>query len=123
MKKKFNVIDKLIIFEISMILIIGKIKIISTSKIKKIIAIKKNWIENGKRELFLGSNPHSKGEFFSLSKNVFFEIIFKISTKKNTINIEKAKNVIAMKIIYTRIRFFDWKSNIIFILCKYLPHQ
>lgn len=47
--------------------IIGKIKAISTSKIKKIIVIKKNFNENGKREDDIGSNPHSKGELFSRS--------------------------------------------------------
>ena len=47
--------------------IIGKIKAISTSKIKKIIVIKKNRNENGIREDLLGSNPHSNGEFFSRS--------------------------------------------------------
>lgn len=46
---------------------IGRIKAISTSKIKKIIVIKKNRIENGIREEFIGSNPHSKGEDFSRS--------------------------------------------------------
>jgi len=46
---------------------IGKIKAISTSKIKKIIVIKKNRIEKGIREEFIGSKPHSKGEDFSRS--------------------------------------------------------
>lgn len=45
--------------------IIGNISAISTSKIKKIIAIKKNLIEKGKREELKGSNPHSKGVVFS----------------------------------------------------------
>lgn len=49
-------------------MIIGSIKAISTSKIKKIIAIKKNRIENGTREEFKGLNPHSKGDIFSCSK-------------------------------------------------------
>jgi hypothetical protein len=40
---------------------------ISTSKIKKIIAIKKNRRENGKRDELKGSNPHSKGDIFSRS--------------------------------------------------------
>lgn len=35
------------------------------SKTKKITARRKNRIENGRRALFLGSNPHSKGEDFS----------------------------------------------------------
>lgn len=46
---------------------IGRIKAISTSKIKKIIVIKKNRIEKGIREEFIGSNPHSKGDDFSRS--------------------------------------------------------
>ena len=53
--------------------IIGKIRAISTSKIKKIIAIKKNRIEKGIRDLFKGSNPHSKEEDFSRSNFNFFE--------------------------------------------------
>jgi len=44
---------------------IGKIKVISTSKIKKITAIRKNRRENGVREEDLGSNPHSNGDGFS----------------------------------------------------------
>ena len=44
---------------------------ISTSKIRKIIAIKKNRSENGSRADPWGSNPHSKGEFFSRSVIVF----------------------------------------------------
>lgn len=51
----------------------GRIKAISTSKIKKIIAIKKNRRENGRREDLLGSNPHSKGEHFSRSVIAFFD--------------------------------------------------
>jgi hypothetical protein len=45
----------------------GRIKVISISKIRKITAIKKNWIENGTRAESIGSNPHSKGEGFSRS--------------------------------------------------------
>lgn len=45
----------------------GNIRAISTSKIKKITAIKKNRNENGKREEFNGSNPHSNGDIFSRS--------------------------------------------------------
>lgn len=116
-KVKFMILEKLII------LIIGINKTISTSKIKKIIAIRKNWRENGIRALFLGSNPHSKGEFFSLSWKVFFDV--KLIIAKRIIKIIDTKNVILIdeKIIYTKFRFFDWKSTIIIILCKYLPHQ
>jgi hypothetical protein len=45
----------------------GKINAISTSKIKKIIVIKKNFNEKGNRDEDIGSNPHSKGELFSRS--------------------------------------------------------
>lgn len=53
----------------------GRIKVISTSKIRKITAIKKNWREKGIRAEDLGSNPHSKGDLFSRSENVFFDKI------------------------------------------------
>lgn len=42
--------DQIIKFEDLIIKIIGRIRAISTSKIKKIIAIKKNRRENGRRE-------------------------------------------------------------------------
>jgi len=48
------------------VIIISGIKsIISVSKIKKIILIRKNWILNGNRLCDKGSNPHSKGDIFS----------------------------------------------------------
>lgn len=50
----------------------GKSRVISTSKIKKITAIRKNRNEKGSRADPLGSNPHSYGEFFSRSIIVFF---------------------------------------------------
>lgn len=55
--------------------IIGINKAISTSKIKKITAIKKNWILKGSRAEFMGSNPHSNGEFFSRSMKDFLDRI------------------------------------------------
>lgn len=51
----------------------GKRRAISTSKIRKITAIKKNRRENGLREDEFGSNPHSNGELFSRSEISFFE--------------------------------------------------
>lgn len=48
--------------------ITGKIKINSTSKIRKIIEIKKNRIEKGRRAESLGVNPHSNGLAFSRSR-------------------------------------------------------
>lgn len=84
--------------------IIGKINAISTSKIKKMIAIKKKRIEKGSREELKGLKPHSKGESFSRSIFFFFA---KIEDKN--ITTKEIKNVIIaiinkLKIIY--IKFF-----------------
>ena len=69
-------------------MIIGKINAISTSKIKKIIVIKKNRIEKGMREDSIGSNPHSKGDLFSRSLLVFFDkVVAKIIIIKVMINV------------------------------------
>ena len=65
---------------------IGRINVISTSKIRKIIVIKKNRKEKGSRDEDLGSNPHSNGEFFSRSAKDFFERI-------------EAKNITIIEII------------------------
>ena len=48
----------------------GRIKATSISKTKKITTTIKNFIQKGKREILLGSNPHSNGEDFSLSAKV-----------------------------------------------------
>ena len=95
------------------IIIIGKINAISTSKIKKIMAIKKNCIEKGIREVFRGSNPHSKGEDFSRSLILFFDKkeANLITTKEINKTIIAAMN--KFKIIYTKIFSpYDWKSYI-----------
>ena len=60
-------------FESEMIGTRGRSSVISTSKIRKITAIRKNRSEKGIRADPLGSNPHSKGEFFSRSLIVFFD--------------------------------------------------
>jgi hypothetical protein len=44
----------------------------SISKIKKIIAIRKNWLENLDRLFSRGVNPHSNGLIFSFSDWDFF---------------------------------------------------
>lgn len=74
MKIKF-VYNQIIKLEYFNVKIIGRIKAISTSKIKKIIAIKKNRIEKGRRDEFIGLNPHSKGASFSRSVHFFFDKI------------------------------------------------
>lgn len=96
------------------VITIGRIRAISTSKIKKIIVIKKNRKEKGNRDDDLGSNPHSNGDLFSRSLRLFFD---KIEANLITIDVIK-KIVIAIniieRIIYTIIyRPFDWKSNIL----------
>lgn len=94
--------EKLMIFEIFIIKIKGINKVISTSKIKKITAIKKNCNENGIRAEDFGSKPHSKGDLFSRSENVFFEIKLAI----NITIIEITKIIVEINnmivIIYTK---------------------
>ena len=60
-------------FAVFIEIISGSRRVISTSKIKKITAIRKNRRENGQRADPLGSNPHSNGEFFSRSVILFFD--------------------------------------------------
>jgi len=64
---------------------------ISISKIRKTIAIRKNRIEKGIREVFFGSNPHSKGEVFSRSSTVFFENKVETKISADLINTEIQK--------------------------------
>lgn len=90
------------ILDIFIIIIIGKIKVISTSKIKKIMEIKKKWIEKGIREEFKGSNPHSKGEFFSRSIKIFFDSKEAKIIMKETIIIINIAIKNKFKIIYTK---------------------
>lgn len=101
----------------------GKISVISTSKIKKMIAIKKKCMENGSREDDLGSNPHSNGDLFSRSIIDFFDVKFNTTIRINEINMIRNEIIEIMIITYTVSRSFNWKLKIIFILYKYLPHQ
>jgi len=70
-----TVIDHLIKFIDLIVVIKGNIITISTSKMMKIIAIKKNCIENDKRALLKKLNPHSNGVAFSLILLDFFDKI------------------------------------------------
>lgn len=102
---------------------VGRIIIISISKIKNKIAIIKKWIENGSRLLDMGLNPHSKGDDFCLSIIDFFLIVI--------INVDIAVSstiiiiawIIVIIIVYFLIEPFSWKLNIHFILNKHDPHQ
>lgn len=76
--------------------------VISISKIKKIKLIKKNWILNGMRLLFNGSNPHSKGEDFSRLLIFFFDKIKLINIINNEINIINRLIINKLKIIYIK---------------------
>lgn len=77
------------------IIIIGMRIAISTSKIKKIIVIKKKWIEKTIRGLEWGSNPHSNGEIFSIS---FIDFLFKINEIK-IIKFEINTNILNIRAI------------------------
>lgn len=117
--KKIEVIVQISKLENLIIKIIGRINAISTSKIKKIIVIKKNRSEKGIRDDDFGSKPHSKGDAFSRSTIVFFDKI-----EANNITIIEINIIIKLivkieKIIYTIIyRPYDWKSNILDILYR-----
>ena len=67
----------------------GNINTNSTSKMIKIIEIKKNRRVKGKRALNLGLNPHSKGLIFSIIKMFF---LLKREPRDNT-TIDKIKEV------------------------------
>lgn len=75
----------------------GRRTAISTSKIKKMIAIIKKRKEKGIREPENGENPHSKGEVFSRSRIAFFlrrvavKIIIKAMIKIKVITVVKIK--------------------------------
>ena len=59
-------------------IVIGKRSAISTSKIRKITAIRKNRNENGNRAELFGSNPHSKSEDFSRSPINFLHMVIPV---------------------------------------------
>jgi hypothetical protein len=76
-------INRVEILEIKVKIGIGINNTISISNTIKIIARRKNRIENGIRALWLGSNPHSKGDDFS---RFVVERIVVINAIENTIN-------------------------------------
>jgi hypothetical protein len=101
---------------------IGSIIAISISNIIKIIAIIKKWIENEIRDEEKFENPHSNGEDLLISIIDFLEI-------KNDVDINKInKNIIIKRLINIfifslKIKPFNWKLIILFILKKNLFHQ
>jgi len=83
------------------------------SKIKNNIAIIKNWLENDTRLLDKILNPHSKEDFLSFLVKLRIESIFIISNKK----IIKPHEIIIFKSNKIKYQyFFNWKSNVFYIL-------
>lgn len=97
-----NLIRAIVEFKLieEMIKGIGRIRVISTSKMRKITAIRKKRRENGIRADLLGSNPHSKAEGFSRSGVFFFAIseFRKISTSGRMNEIRKMFKI--MKVMF-----------------------
>ena len=99
---------------------IGIIRIISISKIKNINVIKKNWIENGRRGLDIGLNPHSNGVIFFRFFWIIFVNIMLIMIITVGIIMNTAFIVTIVKIIYILLKFFNWKLNVIIIYTIYI---
>jgi hypothetical protein len=88
------------ILDVAIVIGIGNNSAISTSKIMKITAMRKNRDENGRRAEFLGSNPHSNGDLFSRSSFIFFEIRVVRIIMANDNNMESAAVIVIISIIY-----------------------
>lgn len=118
-RKKIPVIVHVFILARLMIRARGSSRVISTSKIKKIKAIKKKRSENGNRADPWGSNPHSNGEFFSRSL-----IIFLLSVEERSMmtrEISEIKMVVSVVVIITfseSFRLIGWRPIILNILKK-----
>ena len=90
---------------------------ISTSKIRKIMAMRKNRSEKGSRADPFGSNPHSNGDLFSRSAIVFFARSVEIIITTVAIIRIMRMDIIAININYPgNTRLIDWKSIVLFIL-------
>jgi len=74
---------------------IGKMRVISTSKIRNKTARRKNWMEKGERADFFGLNPHSNGDIFSWSEEDFLKMTEEI--RGRTIEINKIKEKLRKK--------------------------
>ena len=101
------------------VIIRGNSRVISTSKIKKITAIKKNRSENGHRADPFGSNPHSNGEFFSRSVILFFDNIEEIVISIAVIIIViKEEYRISRITLLADGKLFGWRPNILYYISK-----
>lgn len=90
----------------------GNSSAISTSKIKKITANKKNRTEKGTREEDLGSNPHSKGDPFSRSKKVRFANNHAVKQTARDKKKQKKTLVITKNIVTSRINILYFITSI-----------
>lgn len=102
MKNK-PVVVQISILDVFNTITMGRIKAISTSKIRKIIAIIKNRIEKGIREEFMGSKPHSNGDDFSRSVVVFLDKKEAKIITTDAINMTIVPMITIEKITYTKI--------------------
>jgi len=103
-----------LMFDVIMVIGIGSSSAISTSKIMKITAIKKNRDEKGSRAEFFGSNPHSNGDLFSRSSLIFFEIRVVSTITADDNRMVTVAVVMVISIIYLVFhKFLDWKSSIL----------
>jgi len=103
-----------LIFDVIIVIGIGSSSAISTSKIIKITAIRKNRDENGSHAEFFGSNPHSNGDLFSRSSLIFFEIkvvntIMAADSRMVTVAVVRIISIIYLVFH----KFLDWKSSIL----------
>ena len=98
----------------------GNKRAISTSKIRKITAIRKNRREKGRRAEDLGSKPHSNGDAFSRSIILFLASNEASNITIITIIIMKVVKININIIIYSKwFRPSGWKPDILFILNKF----
>jgi len=79
---------------------IGKMMVISKSKIKNKIEIMINWVENGNRFLLIELNPHSNSYAFCFLIFILLVIFKKINVN---INVRKIPRFI---IVFIRINFY-----------------
>jgi hypothetical protein len=105
----------------------GSRRAISTSKIMKMTAIRKNRDENGSRAEFFGSNPHSNGDLFSRSLFIFFDSSVAIIITAVVMVIVIVAITIIIIITYLVFTNFLIGSQLYFLvlgkLVVYLPHQ
>lgn len=110
---KIDIIVHVLILSLLKISGMGIRIVISTSKIKKITAIKKKWRENGIRADDFGSYPHSNGDPFS--RLISFFMAKPLLTKINATD-NKILSIIIKTIMLSFYGLFNWKLNLLIII-------